>query len=113
MNAAPSILAQVFETVLERQRTMPQHSYVASLLRGGTDAICCKLAEESGEAIKAAREEDGKRLASELADLYFHSLVLLAARGLTLADVEAELAKRHGISGLAEKAARKKKPRKK
>lgn len=105
--ASSHVLAAVFETVLERQRTMPEKSYVAKLLRGGADAIGCKLAEETGEVIKAAREEGKQKLVRELADLYFHSLVLLAQQGATLQDVEAELAQRHGIGGLDEKAARK------
>ena len=103
-----AVLAAVFATVLERKKTMPEKSYVATLLRGGTDAICCKVAEESGETIKAAREQKREQLTKELCDLFFHAMVLMADKNISLADLEAELGRRHGISGLDEKASRKK-----
>jgi len=103
-----AVLAAVFATVLERKKTMPEKSYVASLLRKGTDAICCKVAEESGETIKAAREESSEHLTKELSDLFFHAMVLMADKNITLAGLETELGRRHGISGLDEKASRKK-----
>ncbi|HEY3320046.1 MAG TPA: phosphoribosyl-ATP diphosphatase [Planctomycetota bacterium] len=102
-----AVLAAVFETIQERKRTMPEKSYVATLLRNGTDAICCKLAEESGETIKAAREETREQLNKELCDLLFHTMVLMAAKDISLADLESEFGRRHGISGLDEKASRK------
>jgi phosphoribosyl-ATP pyrophosphohydrolase len=105
---AGAVLAAVEDTIADRKRTMPEKSYVASLLRQGPDAICCKIAEESGEVIKATREQDAPHLTKELCDLLFHMLVLMAARNISLADVEAEFARRHGISGLDEKAARRK-----
>lgn len=105
----PSVLSAVFATVLERKRTMPKNSYVATLLRGGTDTVCCKIAEEAGEVIKAAREQDKEQLTKELCDLIFHTFVLMADKDITLAEIEAELARRHGVSGLAEKASRRKK----
>ncbi|HYF48383.1 MAG TPA: phosphoribosyl-ATP diphosphatase [Planctomycetota bacterium] len=103
-----AVLAAVFATVEERKATMPEKSYVAQLLRKGTDTICCKVAEEAGEVIKAAREQSREALIKELCDLYFHSMVLMTQKDITLAEVEAEFGKRHGISGLDEKAARKK-----
>ena len=107
MSTEQNMLAAVFDTVLLRKKTMPEKSYVVSLLRKGTDAICCKLAEETGETIKAAREQSKEQLTKELCDLFFHAMVLMADKDIALADVEVELGKRHGISGLDEKAARK------
>lgn len=101
-----SILAAVFETVEIRKRTMPEKSYVVALLKKGVDTICCKVAEESGELIKAAREEDNEHVKKEACDLLFHTMVLLAAKDISLEELEAEFALRHGISGLDEKAAR-------
>ena len=103
-----AVFAAVCGTVEERKRTMPEKSYVATLLRKGTDTICCKVAEETGEVIKAAREQSVDHLKKELCDLFFHSMVLMADKGISFAEIEAELGKRHGISGLDEKAARKK-----
>ncbi len=100
------MLAAVFDTVDERRRTMPEKSYVAKLLRAGPDAICCKLAEETGETIKAAREQTKEQLTKELCDVFFHAMVLMASKDVSLADIEAELGRRHGVSGLDEKAAR-------
>jgi phosphoribosyl-ATP pyrophosphohydrolase len=102
-------LVGLFATVQQRKRTMPRHSYVAALIRAGRDAIGCKLAEETGEVIKSVREYDRTRKIKEFCDLFFHAFVLMAHQGLTLDEVEAELARRHGISGLDEKANRKKK----
>ena len=101
-----AVLAAVFATVEERRRTMPENSYVARLLRHGTNAICCKVAEESGEVIKAAREQSTQELTKEICDLVFHAMVLMSAKGISLAELETEFSRRHGLSGLAEKAAR-------
>ena len=102
------ILNEVMRTVEERKKTMPENSYVATLLRGGTDAILCKLAEELAELVKAAREKGKEDQLKELCDLFFHAMVLMARKEITLKEVEEELARRHGISGLEEKAGRKK-----
>ena len=103
-----AVMAAVSQTVEQRKKTMPENSYVARLLRKGTDGICCKVAEETGEVIKAAREQTHVQLRKELCDLFFHAMVLMASKDVSLQDIETELAKRHGISGLDEKAARKK-----
>ena len=100
------VLAEVFKTVQERKQTMPERSYVAKLLGAGTDAILCKVAEETGEVIKAVREQDKSRQISELCDLFFHTMVLMADKDITLDDLEIELGKRHGISGIDEKESR-------
>lgn len=83
-----------------------ERSYVAALHRRGLDAILKKVGEEATEAILAAKGEDRQRLVAETADLWFHTLVMLAARGLGPAEVLAELERRIGTSGLEEKAAR-------
>lgn len=103
-----AIIFEVFKTVLERKQTMPEKSYVATLLRAGTDAILCKVAEETGEVIKAAREQEKEKQIKEISDLLFHAMVLMAQKEISFEELEMELAKRHGISGLDEKAARKK-----
>ena len=107
LSGSGAVLAAVLATVERRKLTMPPDSYVAGLLRRGTDAIACKLAEECGESIKAAREQTAHQLTKELCDLLFHMMVLMADKDITLADLENELRRRHGISGLEEKARRK------
>jgi phosphoribosyl-ATP pyrophosphohydrolase len=89
-------LDELFEIVLARQANSPAGSYTARLLAAGEDEIMKKVGEEAIEVILAAKGQGDERLISEMADLYYHSLVLLAARGLTLGAVEAELAVRHG-----------------
>ena len=101
-----AVFAAVFQTVEERKKTMPEKSYVVQLLRKGTDAICCKVAEEAGETIKAAREQSTEQLTKELCDLFFHSMVLMAAKDISFQAIEKEFGRRHGISGLDEKASR-------
>ncbi|MEP7357484.1 MAG: phosphoribosyl-ATP diphosphatase [Anaerolineales bacterium] len=88
-------LDELFEIILERQANPPAGSYTARLLAAGEDEIMKKVGEEAVEVILAAKGQGDERLISEMADLYYHSLVLLAARGLTLAAVEAELGARH------------------
>lgn len=104
-----SVLAAVFNTVEERKKNPPAKSYVVSLLNKGTDAILCKVAEETGEVIKAAREQTPEHLKKELCDLFFHAMVLMANKDISLAEIEAELGKRHGVSGIDEKESRSKK----
>jgi phosphoribosyl-ATP pyrophosphohydrolase/phosphoribosyl-AMP cyclohydrolase len=84
----------LWRTIAERARDRPEGSYVAFLLEGGVRACAQKVGEEAVEATLAAVAEDDERLVAELADLWFHSYVLLAARGLDLAQVEDELARR-------------------
>lgn len=106
---AKNILARLERTVAERKSQLPAGSYTTTLLRGGTDAIGRKVIEEAAEVVQAAGEPgDAGRahLVREAADLVFHLLVLLGYKDVELAEVEAELARREGISGLEEKAAR-------
>lgn len=86
----------LWQRVLERGSADPGESYVASLLRGGRSAAARKVAEEGLEAALAGTHESDERLVEELADLWFHSYVLLAARGLDPAAVEEELVRRAG-----------------
>ena len=92
--------------VVSRKSDPPERSYTSRLLAGGVPAIGRKVTEEAGELVAAAAEEPDERVVSEAADLVYHTLVLLACRGLSLARVEDELARRFGVSGLDEKAAR-------
>ena len=100
------VLARVAATIAARKGADPAGSYVASLFAKGDDAILQKIGEEATETVMAAKDGDPRRIASEVADLWFHCLVLLARHGLGPADVLAELARREGTSGHAEKAAR-------
>jgi phosphoribosyl-ATP pyrophosphohydrolase len=88
------VLDTLFATILDRQANLSTGSYTARLLRTGEDEILKKVGEEAMEVILAAKGQGDARVISEVADLFYHLLVLLAARGLTLADVEAELARR-------------------
>jgi phosphoribosyl-ATP pyrophosphohydrolase len=88
-------LAELFEVIRSRQRSAPPGSYTAKLLAAGEDEIVKKVGEEAIEVVLAVKGQGDGRVIEELADLYYHSLVLLAARGLTLAQVEAELERRH------------------
>ncbi len=93
--------------VLEARKSAPaDSSYVAGLYAAGLDAVLENVDEEAAETIAAAREGDPRALVHETADLWFHCLVMLAARGLHPRDVLAELERRFGISGLEEKAGR-------
>ena len=101
------ILDRLAATIAERRDADPSSSYVAQLLARGDDAILKKIGEEATETVMAAKDGDRLRVVAEVADLWFHCLVLLARHGLGPDDVRAELARREGTSGIAEKAARK------
>ena len=103
----PTILRRLSATINAHKDGDPANSYVASLFGKGHDAILKKLAEEAAETLLAAKDGDKLHIVREAADLWFHCLVLLAWHGLTSDDVLAELARREGISGVDEKAARK------
>lgn len=101
-----SILQRLARTLEERKGADPQRSYVARLFAQGEDAILKKIGEEAAETLLASKGGDKLHLVREVADLWFHCLVLLAYHGLTLEDVLAELKRREGISGIDEKASR-------
>ena len=103
----PNLLQRLGETLAARKAADPASSYVAGLMAKGEDAILRKVAEESAETLLASKEGDKLHLVREVADLWFHSMVLLAWHGLTPGDVLAELQRREGVSGVAEKASRK------
>jgi len=92
----------------ERKSSSEDKSYVASLYSQGTHKILEKINEESGEVIKAVKEEGREEIIHEVADLWFHLLVLLRHENIKIDEVELELARRFGISGYEEKASRKK-----
>ncbi len=100
------ILQRLTETLEARKQAAPESSYVAKLFSKGEDAILKKIGEEATEVILASKEGDKTHLVYEVADLWFHSMVLLAQQGLTAEHVLAELARREGLSGIAEKASR-------
>lgn len=93
-------------TIRQRLTADPETSYVARLHAKGRGKIAQKLGEEAVETVIAALSDDRAGLIGEAADLVFHLIVLLADSGVTLDDVRAELARREGLSGLAEKASR-------
>ena len=103
-----AFLTRLEATLRERRNADPKTSYVAKLHAKGIAKIAQKLGEEAVETAIAALAEDDAALTGEAADLLFHLLVLLDARGLGLADVVAELERREGVSGVTEKAGRSK-----
>ena len=96
----------LFAIIEQRKNADPGESYTAKLLAGGTPAITAKITEEAAEVIAAALDEGPEALTRESADLLYHLCVLWADQGVRPADVWAELARREGTSGLAEKASR-------
>lgn len=105
-----SILQQLAEVLEQRKDAAPDSSYVASLYNKGLDAILKKIGEEATETVMAAKDskdsDDKGKLIYETADLWFHTLVLLAHEGLGPEDVLNELSRRFGVSGHDEKASR-------
>ena len=99
-------LARLEATIRDRRAAAPEESYVASLAARGLPVIARKLGEEAVEAVVAALTDNRDELVGEAADVLFHLLVLLAEKDIALAEVLAELERREGTSGHAEKAAR-------
>lgn len=99
-------LNRLAELLEQRKSADPQTSYVAKLYAKGMDSILKKVGEEAAETIIAAKNGDTEHLIYETADLWFHTLVMLAQAGLKPQDVLDELARREGLSGIAEKASR-------
>lgn len=98
--------ARLEATIAARRAADPESSYVAKLNAKGPAKIAQKVGEEATETVIAALTQDHKALVGEAADLIFHLMVLLNAKDVPLADVLAELDRREGVSGLAEKASR-------
>lgn len=104
--ADKDILLRLGETIAARKGADAGSSYVAGLLAKGEDAILRKVLEEAAETLLASKEGDKLHVVRETADLWFHTLVLLAWHGAGPEDVLAELQRREGTSGIAEKASR-------
>jgi len=101
-------LERIAATIEQRKGGDARKSYVAGLLAGEEDAVLKKIGEEAIETVLAAKSGDRLHLVRETADLWFHCLIMLSRHGLGPGDVLAELHRREGISGIDEKAARKK-----
>ena len=97
---------RVYDVILKRKQSSPETSYVAYLMDEGTDMILKKIFEESAEVITATKNENRTEQIHELADLWFHMLVLMGQKGISLTDIYQELENRFGQSGFDEKANR-------
>lgn len=100
-------LGRLADVIESRRGGDPDQSYVARLFHKGQDAMLKKVGEEATEVVMAAKDGEPAKLVGEVADLWFHTLIVLAAHGLRPADVLAELQRREGLSGLEEFALRK------
>jgi len=100
------VLNQLAVVLEQRKQESPESSYVASLYAKGIDSILKKIGEEATETVIAAKDADQEQIIYEMADLWFHCMVLLADQGLSPDDVLNELQRRFGLSGLEEKAQR-------
>jgi phosphoribosyl-ATP pyrophosphohydrolase len=89
------MLQRLFDIIQDRKANPSAGSYTARLFAAGEDEVVKKVGEEAVEVILAVKGQGDRRVVEEVADLFYHTLVLLAARGLTLRDVEAELERRH------------------
>jgi phosphoribosyl-ATP pyrophosphohydrolase len=87
-------LEELYQIIEDRKKNMPQDSYVASLFKSGKDGILQKVGEEATEVVIAAKNESKERMVSEVADLFFHLLVMLSAYKINLSEVLRELKKR-------------------
>jgi phosphoribosyl-ATP pyrophosphohydrolase len=102
------ILDKIAASIEKRKSADPQKSYVASLFAKGDDAMLKKIGEEATETVLAAKSGDKLQIVRETCDLWFHCMIVLARHGLGPDDVLSEMQRREGISGIDEKAARKK-----
>ncbi len=100
------VLTKLAEVLESRKEAQADSSYVAKLYSKGLDAILKKIGEEATETVMAAKDGDADKIIYETADLWFHTMVLLAHQGLKPDDVLNELNRRFGLSGLEEKASR-------
>ena len=106
-NSSDDTLGRLAAVIESRRGGDPERSYVARLFAKGADAMLKKVGEEATEVVMAGKDGDPAKLTAEVADLWFHTLVVLAAHGLRPADVLVELRRREGLSGLEEFALRK------
>ena len=105
-NTANNTLSKIADILESRKSAEADSSYVASLYHGGLDKILKKVGEEATEVVMASKDDDSDKIVYEVADLWFHTLVLLAQQNLSPEDVLIELERRFGMSGLEEKANR-------
>ncbi|MDD5240450.1 MAG: phosphoribosyl-ATP diphosphatase [Sulfuricella sp.] len=101
------VLSRLADMLEARKQADPASSYVAKLYAKGLDSILKKIGEEATETVVAAKNGDRQQIVYETADLWFHCMVMLASQGVRPEEVLDELARREGLSGLVEKAARK------
>ena len=104
--AGPEVLTALYGVLMERKKADPEKSYVASLYSKGLPKILDKIEEESGELVEAAAEKGRDDVVYEMADLWFHTLVLLANESIGVSELFTELARRFGLSGIEEKKSR-------
>ena len=102
------ILSTLEKILEQRKSATADKSYVASLYNQGTEKILDKISEESAEVIMAAKEEGKDKIIHEVADLWFHTLVLLRHKNISVKEIETELIRRFGVSGHVEKGDRNK-----
>lgn len=88
-------LEELYQIIEDRKKNMPKESYVASLFKRGRDRIIQKVGEEATEVVIAAKNESKQRLISEIADLWFHTIILLVSSGISIEDVLIELDNRN------------------
>ncbi len=102
------VFDNLFDVIEHRKQQLPDKSYVAKLLVGGSEAINAKIREEAEELCQACLEDDKQHLVHEICDLLFHTFVLAGHKDVTLNDIRSELKRRFGTGGLEEKANREK-----
>ena len=100
------VLKEISDVIEVRKQAAAESSYVSQLMHKGEDAILKKVIEEAGEVLMASKDGDKLHLIKEVADVWFHSMVLLGYHGLRAEDVLRELQRRQNISGIDEKASR-------
>lgn len=105
-NPNDRILTEIADIIEARKNAAAESSYVSQLMHKGQDAILKKVIEEAGEVLMASKDGDRLHIIKEIADVWFHSMVLLAYHGVRAEDVLMELKRRQSISGLDEKASR-------
>jgi phosphoribosyl-ATP pyrophosphohydrolase len=106
MNQPQHILDAVYQVILDRKANPSDASYTTSLMQKGIDKILKKVGEEATEVVIAAKGGVREEIVYEVADLFFHTLILLGHQDIPLEEVNAELRRRFGTSGILEKASR-------
>ncbi len=104
-----TVFEQLMAVILDRKQNLPAKSYTTQLLNGGASKIAAKILEEAAEVVEAAADTDmnsRSHLVHETADLIYHLWVMLALREISLSEIEGEIVRRFGVSGLDEKASR-------